>query len=116
MMLPHERIEQREAAQWLKRRGPTVEADGRMVYLTNKGQRVRLTPENTDRWLKELSADFQRAFPVPFRWHVPTAAEMAFNHSPAGIAARRERMRMDARRASLMDASLLAFGATLGKL
>lgn len=104
---------EREVILWLSNHGFKSDPEGRLSYVTETGQRVKVTPANQSRWLADLNRRRNARYPN-FKLMVPTAEQMQQRWTPEGVAqaAARQAERGAATRESI--GALLAIAGRIG--
>lgn len=92
------RDEERSAARWLSGLFHSNDA-GAVFYVRESGQVIRLTSENSERWLREVNTRRDRMLGAGFRFKLPTAESMTEAHKPGAAALRKARRTQEKGRA-----------------
>lgn len=104
---------EREVILWLGNHGFKSDPEGRLSYVTETGQRVKVTPANQSRWLADLNRRRNARYPN-FKVAVPTAEQMQQRWTPEGVAkARRLQAERDAAARERVSA-LLSIAGRIG--
>lgn len=102
-------ISERDAAKFLQRIGFFHHPDGRITYMTETGQQVRVLPKNEARWRADVNRRRDAHLGKYFHWTMPTAESMMARWDPARRAEIEQLKRDAAHKQQLEMAALLSF-------